>query len=434
MRLIVHPIFLVFWFVFFLASCEKNDEAQAPIETVARLVKTMSITSPKIKISHRVPGKVLASKRAELKFQVPGKLMEFPVKESQKVKKNALLARIDPRDYKTNLAKVNSAIAQARAQLRAMKAGARPEDVRVLQAELSAAKARFQEAKQQYERYKDLLKRRAISKADYDRQESAYNVAKSQLNTAKQMLHKGKAGARTEDIDAMQSEIKGLLAQREEAQNALNDTYLRAPFAGVVAKKFVENFQNIQAKDPILSLQDISRLEVIINVPEQILITSKGPEFYRFVAVFEAAKRRQFPMEIKEYKTEADQKTQTYRAVFTMQAPDDLRILPGMTTTVIVTEKPNKSVANTKNTAAVSPTFLIPVSAVFSDELNKQYVWIVEPNSMTVQQREVKTGELTQESISILKGVQFDERIVTAGVHFLQEGMKVKFFDSKAGY
>ena len=149
MHLKIPPIFLAIWLIFFLASCGKNDEAQAPVETVARLVETMSITSQEIKMTDRVPGKVLASKRAELKFQVPGKLMEFPAKESQKVKKNALLARLDPRDYKTNIAKVNSAIAQARAQLKAMKAGARPEDVRVLQAELSAAKARFQEAKQQ---------------------------------------------------------------------------------------------------------------------------------------------------------------------------------------------------------------------------------------------------------------------------------------------
>ncbi|RKZ42548.1 MAG: hypothetical protein DRQ41_06900 [Gammaproteobacteria bacterium] len=425
MHLKIPPIFLAIWFIFFLASCGKNDDAQAPVETVARLVKTMSITYQEIKMTDRVPGKVLASKRAELKFQVPGKLMEFPVKESQKVKKNALLARLDPRDYKTNLAKVNSATAQARAQLKAMKAGARPEDVRVLQAELSAAKARFQEAKQQYERYKDLWKRRVISKADYDRQESAYNVAKSQLNTAKQTLQKGKVGARSEDIEAMQSQIKGLLAQQEEAQNALDDTYLKAPFAGVVAKKFVENFQNVQAKDPILSLQYISHLEIVINVPEQIMITAKEPEFYRFVAVFEAAKDREFPLKIKEYKTEADQKNQTYRGVFTMKAPDDLRILPGMTATVIVTEK---SVAKSSN------KFLIPVSAVFSDELNKQYVWIVEANSMTVQQREVKAGELTSERIEILKGLKVGEQIVTAGVHFLQEGMKVKLFDSKVGY
>ena len=430
MYLKIRPVFWAIVAVFFLTACDETEEPQVPAEkAVPRLVKTMVITSSAVKTSDRMPGKVLASQRAELKFQVSGQLIKFPVKESQPVKKNALLARIDPRNYKTNLAKVNSAIAQARAQLKAMKAGARPEDVRVLQAELSAARARFQEAKQQYERYKDLLDRMAISKAEYDRQKSAYNVAKAQFNTAKQTLKKGKVGARSEDIQAMHFKIKGLLAQRKEAQNALDDTYLKAPFAGVIAKKFVENYQNVESKDPILSLQDISRLDIVINVPEQILISAKEPEFYQFVAVFEVAPDRKFPLEIKEYKTEADPKTQTYRAVFTMQAPDDLRVLPGMTTTVIVTEKPAA-----KSASPASPTFLVPVTAVFSDELKKQYVWIVEPKTLTVQQREVKVGELTQQSIQVLNGLQVDERIVTAGVHFIQEGMKVKLFDSKAGY
>jgi RND family efflux transporter MFP subunit len=432
MHLQIRPVFWAIVAVFFLTACDETEESQVPAaKAVPRLVKTMVLTSPEVKTSERAPGKVLASQRADLKFQVPGQLIEFPVKESQKVEKDALLARLDPRDYKTNLAKVNSAIAQARAQLKAMKAGARPEDVRVLQAEVSAARARYQEAKQQYERYQDLWDRRVISKAEYDRQQSAYNVAKAQLNTAKQKLQKGKVGARSEDIQAMRSQIKGLLAQREEAQNAVDDTYLKAPFAGVIAKKFVENFQNVESKDPILSLQDISRLDIVINVPEQILISAKEPEFYQFVAVFEVAPERQFPLEIKEYKTEADPKTQTYRAVFTMHAPDDLRILPGMTTTVVVTEKP---VANQTSASKASPTFLVPVTAVFSDELKKQYVWIVEPNTLTVQQREVKVGELTQQSIQVVNGLQLGERIVTAGVHFLQEGKKVKLFDSKAGY
>jgi len=66
MRLIIHPIFLAFWFVFFLASCDKNDKTQTSVETVARLVKTMSITSGEIKMSNRVPGKVLASNRLDV--------------------------------------------------------------------------------------------------------------------------------------------------------------------------------------------------------------------------------------------------------------------------------------------------------------------------------------------------------------------------------
>jgi RND family efflux transporter MFP subunit len=387
----------------------------------------MVLTDPEAEPSRHLPGKVQAYQRAELAFRVPGTLIELPVKEAQDVEKGTVLARLDPRDYKTNLAKVKSAIAQARAQLKAMKAGARPEEKRVLQAEVSAAKARFQEAKQQYERYKDLWEKRVISKADYDRQESAYNVAVAQLNTANQNLQKGKAGARTEDIEAMESNIKGLIAQQDEAQDALNDTYLRAPFTGVVAKKLVDNFQNVQAKEPILIFQDISRLDIIINVPEQAFVEAKEPEFYQFVAIFEAVPDREFILKVKEYTTEADPKTQTYRGVLTMQAPKDLKILPGMTTTVIITEK---QMAESTPTS----TFLVPVSTVFADELNKQYVWVVEPNTMTVQKRQVKVGDLTGESIRVLNGLKTGERIVTAGVHFLQEGMKIRLFDSNAGY
>jgi RND family efflux transporter MFP subunit len=417
-------IFWAIWITMLITSCDPTSEQQT---TVVRPVKTMVLTDPEAEPSRHLPGKVQAYQRAELAFRVPGTLIELPVKEAQEVEKGALLARLDPRDYKTNLAKVKSAIAQARAQLKAMKAGARPEEKRVLQAEVSAAKARFQEAKQQYERYKDLWEKRVISKADYDRQESAYNVAVAQLNTANQNLQKGKAGARTEDIEAMESNIKGLIAQQDEAQDALNDTYLRAPFTGVVAKKLVDNFQNVQAKEPILIFQDISRLDIIINVPEQAFVEAKEPEFYQFVAIFEAVPDREFILKVKEYTTEADPKTQTYRGVLTMQAPKDLKILPGMTTTVIITEK---QMAESTPTS----TFLVPVSTVFADELNKQYVWVVEPNTMTVQKRQVKVGDLTGESIRVLDGLKTGERIVTAGVHFLQEGMKIRLFDSNAGY
>ena len=423
---IIRPIFWAIGIVFFLTGCEPpTGEQKAPVEELIRPVKTILLTSPETGLYNRHPGKVHAFQRAELAFRVPGTLIELPVKESKEVKKGAILARLDPRDYKTNVAKVNSTIAQAHAQLKAMKAGARLEDVNVLRAEVLAAQARFQEANQQYERYQDLWRKRVISKAKYDQQESAYNVAKAQLNTTEQNLHKGKAGARPEDIEAMMSNIKGLEAQLEAAQDALNDTYLKAPFAGVVAKKRVDNYQHVQAKEPILIFQDISKLDIVINVPEQFVVHAKKPEFYQTIAVFDAVPGREFPLEIKEYSMEADPKTQTYRAVLTMSAPEDVKILPGMTTTVIVTEK------KTATTATRTPNsiFLAPVSAIFADELDKQYIWVVEPDSLTVQKREIKAGDLIGESIRIIEGVNMGERIVTAGVHFLQPGQKIRLLE-----
>lgn len=428
LHFISRPIFGAIWIVFLLTACDPpTSEQKAPVEEIIRPVKTILLTSPETKRPHRHPGKVQAFQRAELAFRVPGTLIDLPVKEGKEVKKGAILARLDPRDYKTNVAKVKSTIAQAHAQLKAMKAGARPEDVNVLRAEVLAAQARFQEANQQYERYQDLWRKRVISKAKYDQQESAYNVAKAQLNTTKQNLHKGKAGARQEDIEAMMSNIKGLEAQLDAAQDALNDTYLKAPFAGVVAKKRVDNYQHVQAKEPILIFQDISKLDIVINVPEQFVVHAKKPEFYQTIAVFDAVPGREFPLEIKEYSMEADPKTQTYRAVLTMPAPapEDVRILPGMTTTVIITEKKTATTA----TRTPNSVFLAPVSAIFADELDKQYVWVVEPDSMMVQKREIKAGDLIGESIRIIEGVKMGERIVTAGVHFLQPGQKIRLLE-----
>lgn len=419
---------LIVWVILatlFLNACEPIEEPQVVIETI-RPVKTVVVTAPPVETLRRHPGKVQAYQRAELAFNVQGNLIELPIKEGQEVEKNTLLAHLDPRDYKTRLAKVESSIAQARAQLKAMKAGARPEDVQVLTAEMAAAKARFQEAKQQYTRYKDLWAKRVVSKADYDRQESAYNVARAQLNTAQQNLLKGKMGARREEIDAMESNIQGLIAQRDEAQNALNDTYLRAPFTGVIAKKFVENYQNIKAKDPILILQDISQLDIVVNVPEQLIIHAKEPEFYQFAAIFDTVPNKKFALTIKEYSTEADPKTQTYRGVFTMQAPKDIKIWPGMTATLIAIEP---------NTTSLSSSHIlpIPVNAVFTNALNQQFVWLVETSNMTVHKQQVQVGELTGESIQITRGLNAGERIVIAGVHFLQEGLTIRLLDDN-GY
>jgi len=409
----------------FLNGCESVEEPQTLIETI-RPVKTMIVTSSSIEIQRRHPGKVQAYQRAELAFNVPGTLIELPIKEGQEVKQKTLLAHLDPRDYKTRLAQVESVIAQAQAELKAMKTGARPEDVRVLTAEVSAAKARFQEAQQQYKRYKDLWAKRVISKADYDRYESAYNVAKAQLNTAQQNLLKGKMGARQEDLDAMESNIQGLQAQRNEAQNALKDTYLRAPFTGVVAKKFVDNYQNIKAKESILILQDISQLDIVVNVPEQLIIHAKEPEFYQFAASFETVPNKKFTLKIKEYSTEADPKTQTYRGVFTMKAPQDIKIWPGMTATLIATEPKTTQ-------SSLSQPLLIPSPAVFTNELNQAFVWLVDTNQMTVQKKLVQVGELTGKQIQIMQGIKAGERIVTAGVHFLQEGMTIRLLDEN-GY
>ncbi len=408
--------------VILTTSCGKEEEKVA--EEVTRPAKIETVKPTEHVSVHRMPGKVRASQRVELAFKVSGPLIELPVQEGQQVQKGELLARINPRDFETNLAKIKSAINEARAKFQAMKAGARPEDLKMLESEFSAAEARFREAEGQYKRYVSLYERKNVSKAEYDRFKAAYDVARAQLNTARQNLEKGKRGARKEDIEAMRANIQGLEAQQEGIRNALNDTYLRAPFSGVIAKKFVENFQEVQAKQPIVSLQDISRIEILVDVPEVFMARAKKGAV-NAVVEFAAAPGKQYELSFKELSMEADPNTQTYRAVLEMPAPEGINILPGMTATVSGTARMDES--------AQSSTFLLPVNAIFADEAEKQYVWVVNPKTMRVKRREVKIGSVSGQGIRILGGLTAGEKIVTAGVHYLKDGLKVRELKRKLG-
>jgi len=290
---------------------------------------------------------------------------------------------------------------------------------------VAAARARFHEAEQNFKRYENLYKRDVVSKADYERYKSARDVANAQLNTASQNLRKGKKGARREDIAAMSSRIRGLEAQRKRAQAALDDTWLKAPFSGVIAKKFVENFQDVDAKKPIVSLQDVSSIELLVDIPEKEMATVDKTDITRITAKFEFLPDKEFTVEVKEYGTEADPQTKTYPVTLTMPAPEGVTLLPGMTATITVRLKASKNENESQ--------FAIPVSAVFADELGRQYVWLVDQTAMTISRREIRVGHLTGESIRVSEGLSEGEMIATAGVHFLQENMKVRVLNSEKG-
>ena len=187
--------------------------------TVIRPVKTMVLDSASSAVRRSYPGTVQASQRAVLAFKVAGPLVEFSVAEGQEVEEGAVLARIDPRDFKTRLADETSSLAEAQATLRAMET-ARPEDIRLLEAQLAAATATLQEAEGQLNRNQVLVKNRVVTQAAFDQIVAAHDVAKAKMEAAQENLQKAKAGSRKEDVEAMQARIAGLQAQVDAAQNA----------------------------------------------------------------------------------------------------------------------------------------------------------------------------------------------------------------------
>lgn len=251
---------------------------------------------------------------------------------------------------------------------------------------LAAARANAVEAEQQYLRYKELYVRKQASKAQFDKVKSQHDIAQSNL---------------------------------KKSQDVLADTSLRAPFSGVVAKRFVENYTEVRAKDPIVSLQDISKVEVLISVPERMAADVKNDQKkQQVVAEFVTAPGKQFPLKLKEFATQADPQTQTYQVTMVMDQPSSVNILPGMTATVR-TLAPEKGAADA--------TLVLPTIAVVGTPESGSYVWVVDPQTNQVAKREVQTGNfIGNDRIEALQGVQTGETVAVSGVTQLREGMEIR--------
>ena len=239
---------LLIMMVLLFSACAKEEKDEGP--PPVRPVKSIILQENSQARNRSFPGKVQPIQQVDLSFRVSGPLIDFPVDEGQDVKEGQVLARLDPRDFEAAVANVQSSLAGAKAQLQAMETGARPEDIKMFQAEVEAAKANLRTAELELRRASDLYQERASTKAELDRARQARDVAKAQYDTAVQNLEKGKKGARQEDIDAQKSMVAGLESQLGQARDHLEDTRLKASFDGLVAKKYVRNYQDIQAKQP----------------------------------------------------------------------------------------------------------------------------------------------------------------------------------------
>ena len=261
------------------------------------------------------------------------------------------------------------------------------------QSRLDQAQADYNAAESAYKRYEDLVETGAISRQDFDQQKRNFEVAAANLDTA---------------------------------EKALRDTRLVAPFAGNVGRRYVRSFVNIQAKEPILVLQDTSTLNVVVSIPEQDWSRARPDEdpeeVMKRVSSFVTISTfpgREFPAVLKEVAKVADPVTRTFEAKVTIDRPADVNLLPGMSATVHV------SVSGEHDMVTADATML-PASAVFGDDQAAPNVWVVDPESMRVSARPVELGDMAGSDIRIIGGLAQGDKVAISGVGNLREGMQVR--------
>ncbi|AZZ95932.1 efflux RND transporter periplasmic adaptor subunit [Pseudoalteromonas sp. R3] len=261
----------------------------------------------------------------------------------------------------------------------------------------------------------------------YQQRKAQFELAVAQLNRI-ESLYKKSIASKAEYDQALANEQVAESAFKI-AQTNLENSELRAPFDGTIAKVFVKNFENIVAKQNILRLETRDRMDVVIQVPEKLVARVNKDLDYHPTVIFDGYPDKSYLLNIKEWDTQADPVTLTYKVVFSLPIPEDFNLLAGMTGHVYV----DPSKITNQSTSAI----IVPNEAVFSEQTQaaegNHYVWIYNPDTQLVSKRAVQVGLLRQQGFEINSGLQPGEIIVSAGVHHLSDGLKVRPWTKERG-
>jgi RND family efflux transporter MFP subunit len=267
-----------------------------------------------------------------------------------------------------------------------------PQDLKLGQdaarAGVAAAQANFDQAAADFKRYKDLRDQGFISSAELERRDTTLKAAQAQLDQAR-----------------AQSSVQG---------NQAGYALLVADAKGVITGVEADAGTVVAAGTPVLRLAHDGPREVVFSVPEDKVGTIKAlaAQPGRFKVRPWGADATTLTATVREISAAADPITRTFLVKADIGSAN---VRLGQTATVLV-ELPQ--------TAGVTK---LPLAAL-KEEQGRSVVWVVDRTSMTVQPQPVQVAGADGNEAVIAGGLSAGQVVVTAGVHVLNPGQKVKFY------
>jgi len=360
-----------------LSACSPTE----PSAPIVPSVRTESVAAVATSQLWQLAAEVRPRTETRLAFRVGGKLLERPVQVGDVVKKGQLIARLDPQDLK---------LAEDAAQ-----AG-----VNVAQAQLDAARNDWQRAQ-------DLLRQGFISQAEFDRRDAAWKSIQAQVAQAQ--------------------------AQHRLQANQSQHTALRADGAGVVTVVEAEPGMVLAAGQSVVRVAQAGEQDIVFQVPEdqwELARNLRGRRGAVGVSLWSDAggastkpsgePRRQAT--VREVAAVADPATRTF-LVKAELLPLKGAVTPALGQTATVTLKASASAA----ASAVS----LPMAAVFERQ-GRSSVWVLDGQALTLKAQPVELGTPVGTRVTVLSGLQPGQEVVTAGVHTLADGLKVRRYEAPA--
>jgi RND family efflux transporter MFP subunit len=270
-----------------------------PGNTNIPLVEAIKIKEKIENIELEIPGRIDAEEELNLSFRVTGKLTALLIKIGDEVKKGQILAKIDAKEFESEINNIARKLEESEAALGI--------------------------AKKNYERYEQIQKKAPGS------------VSQADINRARDALEK------------QQNSFERLMSERENALKEIGYTSIRAPFDGLISNLFADNFQTVKPDQPIIAIQNISRFKLVVDIHENLINNVKKSK--NILIQTSAFPKNDLNAVIKNVSSKPSETSRTYSVLLVSEPNPGLKILPGMSATVkIKISIPGKKISS----AAVS--------------------------------------------------------------------------------
>lgn len=381
-----------------LAGCgqARTDAAEGALASQPKPVKVRRPKRMAAPLAVNASGTVEARTSVELAFRVSGRVQRVLVEEGMAVRAGQLVAEIDPGDYQLALEAAQARQAAAQAQLEKALSGSRRQ-------ELEQARIALKQAEDEYRRMKRLFDRGSLAANDFQKFEAAWQAARTRHELAVE-------GARREDIRAAQAELQLAKAQRETAARQVADTRLIAPISGIVARRAIDQGEMAAAGQPVISIVDLSQVNVHVAVPEADVAAVKPGQ--RAEVRVPALGERCFPGQVELVGVAADPASRTYTARIVLPNPD-LLLRAGMIADAEI------------SSGRLVEVLTLPGEAIVRDPQGATLVYVYYPDKGRVYGRRVEAGRVRGDEVEIESGLQGGELVVIAGQHQISEGAAV---------
>ena len=400
------------------ANAENSPQAAAVSVTVGKT------ESRDIAATIQATGSMTADEISDVAPKAAGKIANLSVNVGEFVTGGSVIARVDDRDARLQLASAQAAVKKARVSVAQAEArlGLGPNgkfdastipEVRAAGANYEQVLAELKQAEANEKRYRELAETGDVAMTTYETYKVQRDTARTRATAARQQLDVALNTARQSNqaIASAQADVESAQTQVDEAQQAIADTVIRAPFSGFVSSRPIAVGEYVSSASIVATILRTNPIKVQIKVAEADLpyvVLGRG------VSVeIDAYKQRKFAGTVTAVNPAVDAVSRSAVVEASIENGDNA-LRPGMFATVKI------------NKEGGGKGIFVPKSAVYNDQATQSYRAFVIVEGVA-KLRVLQLGSEEGDSMQIMNGLEADEVVATSNLDQLYEGAKVAF-------